>query len=326
VNKLWSILFGVTMLACGMLFFVAPFVGWWLPEGVSTHSHDVDFLFYVILYITGFFFFLTEALLIIFLYLYAGQPAAPKPARAAGWPGWLKPLEGVLHSTHHVEMAWTLVPAIILLYIAFAQIGTWADVKYQKNMPEFGKADVPPLQLDVSARQFEWRVRYADVQRMRGWFDKANANKAEFREDFYSFARKPHVDDIHLVNELHTWVGEPTVVYLSTRDVIHSFNIPVMRVKQDALPGKLIPVWFTATKANSGWDDKGNDRYYLNKVEKGGKLVDDPAFIWDLPCAELCGWGHYRMIGRVFVYRDQAEFFKWLEKAEKDSQVQSGPR
>ena len=57
MGKWWSVLFAVVMLACGGLFFVAPFVGWWLPEGVSTHAWDVDMLFYIILGITGLFFF-----------------------------------------------------------------------------------------------------------------------------------------------------------------------------------------------------------------------------------------------------------------------------
>jgi cytochrome c oxidase subunit 2 len=311
VNKLWSLVFGVVMLACGLSFVFAPALGWWLPEGVSSHSDEVDHLFYVILYITGFFFFLTEAILIVFLFIYAGDGGS-KPARATGWPGALKPLQSVLHDSHRVEMAWTLIPAIILLYIAFAQIGTWAEVKYQRNMPEFGKSEPGkagvPVQLDVSARQFEWRVRYPSHERFEKWLkgDKADA------DDFKSFAMNRQADDIELVNEVHTWNGQPTVVYLSTRDVIHSFNIPMMRVKQDALPGKVIPVWFKAKKSNATWDD-ARDAPVLKEN-------------WDLPCAELCGWGHYRMIGRVYVYPGQDEFLKWLRKADADAHIRSGPR
>src|SRR6516165_5943865 len=92
VNKLWAIVFGAVNLACGMLFVVAPFVGWWLPEGQSTHAKAVDDLFYIILYITGFFFFLTEAIMVVFMLLYVSA-GTPKPARAQGWPGPLSFLQ-----------------------------------------------------------------------------------------------------------------------------------------------------------------------------------------------------------------------------------------
>src|SRR5437879_382433 len=74
VGRGWSIVFAVVMFACGASFVAAPFMGWWLPEGVSNHSDHVDALFYIILAITGFFFILTEALLVVFMFQYAGQP------------------------------------------------------------------------------------------------------------------------------------------------------------------------------------------------------------------------------------------------------------
>ena len=52
----------------------------------------------------------------------------------------------------------------------------------------------------------------------------------------------------------------------------------------------------------------------------------DSAFIYDIPCAELCGWGHYRMIGRVFVHKDQADFIKWLDIAEKETKQRTSDR
>jgi cytochrome c oxidase subunit II len=334
-NKLWSIVFGVVMAACGLSFIVSPFVGWGLPEGVSKHSAKVDELYYIILIITGIFFFLTEAILIAFMWLYAAEPGAPRPVRATGWRGALKPLQGVLHDAHRIEMAWTLIPALILLYIAFVQINTWAEVKYLKEMPEFGKTDVAPLQVDVSARQFEWRVRYPSSARLRKWIDPNNRANQDVRADFYSFAKRPQADDVHLVNELHCWKDEATVVYLSTRDVIHSFNIPVMRVKQDALPGKVIPVWFVPTRANTAldknWLDEKAGTYvkkeYVDQINFSARgPVTDPSYRWDIPCAELCGWGHYRMIGRVYVHETDRDFLGWLEQAESEAHASSGPR
>jgi cytochrome c oxidase subunit II len=320
VGKFWAILFGVTMAACFGLFVAAPFMGWWMPEGISTHYQEIDFLFYVILAITGFFFVLTEAILVGFLFRYGsqpdGSPAKPPPSRMASL---LKPITGVLNEPHKIELAWTIVPAGILLYIAFAQVGTWAQVKYQSRYPEFVQGKIPVV-TEVSARQFEWRVRYPSLARMKDFLQKKDDVKV--KADFDSFARRPQFDDVHTVNELHTFVGHPNLIHLGTRDVIHSLNLPHLRIKQDALPGKMIPVWFIVEK------DKSN----TTKDDKTGRWVDgfnpetkqhDNHHIWDIACAELCGWGHYRMVGRLYVHKDQEDFLNWLEYAENEEKART---
>src|SRR5205814_174442 len=75
VQKFWSILFGATMLGALLLFIVAFFVpGWWLPKDVSTFGHDIDVLFNLISWITGFFFVLTEAILVYAMYRFTSRP------------------------------------------------------------------------------------------------------------------------------------------------------------------------------------------------------------------------------------------------------------
>src|SRR5271165_4933112 len=241
------------MIFCGGMFVVAPFFGWWLPDGVSTHSGEIDKLFYIILGVTAFFFVLTEVILCVFMWKYSGDrnksdAATSGPNRVAQL---FRPVTALLNDQHKVEMAWTIVPAVILLYIAFAQVNTWANVKYQSRMPT-AKGKSVPLQVAVSARQFEWRIRYPSVERFEQWIK--NQDSADVSKDFLSFANFEQRDDIHTVNELHVINENPVVVHLSTRDVIHSFNLPHMRVKQDALPGKKIPVWFTPTKSNCELD------------------------------------------------------------------------
>jgi cytochrome c oxidase subunit 2 len=109
-------------------------------------------------------------------------------------------------------------------------------------------------------------------------------------------------------------------------DVIHSFNLPHFRVKQDALPGKTIPVWFTVTKSNTRRvvleTDKDGDPLRLGWEDgyADPRKAKDDNFIWDLACAELCGWGHYRMIGRAFVHPDENDFLDWLRSVEKENQ------
>ena len=79
------------------------------------------------------------------------------------------------------------------------------------------------------------------------------------------------------------------IVYLSSKDVIHSFALPQMRVKQDAIPGIVQPVWFTPTKTGQ----------------------------WDIACSQLCGLGHYRMKG---VYQIQTPRSTGLAQEESSFQ------
>jgi len=299
------------MAACGALFFIAPLAGWWLPMGASSHYDRIDSLFYIILGITGFFFFLTEALLVGFMYMYArrgpGQPVAKGPAVVGKM---LQPVTGVLHNQHRIEMAWTVVPAAILLYIAVAQIDTWADVKYQQRMPRPGASDMP-LAVRISARQFEWRVASPSYERVNEWMKGLVTDN--IKNDYNSFSTVPQRDDVHVVNELHTFVGQPTVVYLTTRDVIHSFNLPNLRVKQDALPGKVIPVWFTPTLANTRLNQATNE-YEFGINPTTGKY--DSAYEFNIACAELCGWGHAQMVGKFYVHETRSDYLEWLKKAD----------
>jgi cytochrome c oxidase subunit 2 len=245
-NKLWSVLFGVVLAACGIGFAIAPFMGWWMPTGISSHSGDVDSLFYIILAITGFFYILTEGLFVYFLWQYTSADGK-RPVGDIGFPNLLKPFSGLLANQHRIEMAWTLVPAAILIYIAVAQVDTWANIKYEARKQHTESASAS-LQVGVSARQFEWRMRYPSVERFKKW----QADKSATKADFDSFGKLPQADDIHVVNELHIYQDHQVVVHLTTRDVIHSFNAPNFRVKQDALPGKVIPFWFI-TKKGRKW-------------------------------------------------------------------------
>jgi cytochrome c oxidase subunit 2 len=319
VGTWWSSLFGVVLLACLLLFIIAPIVGWWMPEGVSTHAGSVDWLFYLILYITGFFFVLTEAILVYFMFKFGG---GQKPAEGSGPPEFLKKL---IPDQHRLELAWSIVPAAILLIIAFTQVNTWAQVKYRSRMPSVeakdggaGKTDTAanPIQLEVSARQFEWRIRYPSPKRMEAWLTKKDEVTAK---DFKSFTMTRQFDDIHLVNEIHAIVNRPVVVQLKTLDVIHSFNLPHLRVKQDALPGQTIPVWFTPTKFNTKKvTGKDGSVHWVDQYNPDSKQAGDKKFQWDLACAELCGWGHYRMIGKIYVHDSDADFKEWLSHAQKE--------
>jgi cytochrome c oxidase subunit 2 len=310
VQKLWSVLFGGVILGELALCFASPALGWWLPKNVCTYGPEVDKLFYIILWVTAFFFVLTEAILVYNLF------------RASANPGGKSTYT---HGNHQLEFIWTLIPALILLFIAYTQISAWERIKYVSRMPR------PDQVMEVNARQFEWRVRYPSVERLEEM--EKNAKSME------EFGSSPHADDVHVVNEIHIWkgqkasmaeyldyhkkrgsdiaasdsgkdyfVGGEVKVFLKTRDVIHSFFLPHMRVKQDALPGKTIPVWFQSMESNGRTNDKGE----WEETE-----------VWELACAELCGWGHYKMQGKLFVHPDKADFLKWLKKAQAEGRRSS---
>jgi cytochrome c oxidase subunit 2 len=344
VNKWWSVLFGAMMLACLGLFVVAPSVGWWLPKNVSTFGGDVDALFYFILAITGFFFVLTEALLVYFMYVYAGEegskarpaPAAPAPDEPPSlFAPILRPIARLLHDQHRVEMAWTIVPAVILLIIAFAQIRVWENIKDPTNMPRD-----PDVGLEVSARLFEWRVRYPNTSSPAAGTRDGNVFGLTASQ-WQNWASNDNVDDLHLVNEIHVWkhVDDENPckvkVFLKTRDVIHSFYLPNLRLKQDALPGKTIPVWFSVVDYNTVPVDKDGKRLEIGDP-RVAKWVDgydgatgkfnQPHQTWEIACAELCGWGHYKMRGKLFVHETKQDFLNWLARARaQQNSIQQPP-
>jgi cytochrome c oxidase subunit 2 len=282
VAKWWSIFFGLVLTATFGIWVVAPFVGWWLPTNVASYGGQVDNLFYLILGFTGFFFILTEVLLV-----YAMWKFAHREGHKADYT----------HGNHTLELLWTAVPAAILLFIAFAQISAWERIKYQSRMP-------PPDQtVQVTARQWEWRMRYPmDADRFT-YSESDDETVAQIaRRNARAWADNPEADDIHLANELHVWEGANVKIYLKTLDVLHSFYLPNLRLKQDALPGKTIPMWFKATDSNTRFDPQ------TGKCEEPKDILKR----WEIACAELCGGRHYAMRGRLYVHPNAQDFQRWL--------------
>jgi cytochrome c oxidase subunit II len=211
----------------------------WLPENVSTYGQDVDWLFYLIYYITGGTFVLVAGAMIAFLVLYRHRDG-----RRATYT----------HGNATLEIVWTVVPALILVILTFLSVPTWGRIKQQ--IPQ---SDV---HIRITAKQFNWEVTYPGPD---GKFDTD--------------------DDKTFDNELHLPVGKPVVLHLTARDVIHSVFIPQARFKQDAVPGRVIDQWVQITKP--------------------GK--------YEIPCAELCGFGHSGMKGYLFAHTPD-EYQKWVKE------------
>lgn len=281
MQKFWSLYFGAVLIASFALCVVAPFVpGWWLPKNIASFGGEVDFLFYVILAFTGFFFVLTEVILVYTMWRFTAKPGAKSTYS---------------HGNHALEVFWTAVPAAILLFIAFSQVSAWARIKYQSRMPK------PDQIVQVTARQWEWRMRYPkDV-----YLGETDARL---------WAEMPEFDDLRhdQVNELHTWKDAHVMIYLKTQDVLHSFYFPNLRLKQDALPGKTIPMWFRVTEANVKFDPTT-----MKVVELNPKKTEDR---WEFACAELCGARHYAMRGRLYVHDTRKSFEAWMAHAYSQQQ------
>jgi cytochrome c oxidase subunit 2 len=174
------------------------------------------------------------------------------------------------HGSHNLEVVWTIVPAATLLFIAIYQMNAWANVKMR--VPEH-----PDVEVEVMARQFEWRIRYPGADGELGT-----------------------EDDLQTVNDLHLPYGEDVVLAIKSQDVLHSFFLPHMRVKQDVVPGMKQYVWFRI---------------------KPPATADIKVRTYDIVCAELCGWGHYKMRGQITV-QSRADFEKWLaEEMNKQNQA-----
>ena len=170
------------------------------------------------------------------------------------------------HTSTYSEIAVAVIEAVIL--VAFA-IPAWA-VRVNDLPPEDGATVV-----HVIAKQFEWHTVYPGPD---GRFGRRDLSLITSTNGIGLDRSDPNgADDIHTVNQLNLPVDTPVIAYLSSMDVIHSFAITSMRVKQDAIPGVEIPLW---------WEPTVTGNYEIN-------------------CSQLCGLGHYRMRGFVTVMSDE---------------------
>ncbi|HSP34713.1 MAG TPA: hypothetical protein VLU46_10395 [Thermoanaerobaculia bacterium] len=172
------------------------------------------------------------------------------------------------------------VTAAIEFFHLFAfSIPAWAQ--WASPLPNGGN----PLEVRIVAEQFAWNAHYPGPD---GIFGKRDVNLVSPDNPLGLDANDPHgKDDVATINELHLIANRPALIHITSKDVIHSFKLPVMRAEQDAIPGMDIPIHFTPTRTNNGEN-------------------------WEIACAQLCGLGHYRMRGMLVV--DNQKDFQQFEK------------
>ncbi len=252
MNRFWSSLFLLVPILGVASFFMAAFNIWplqglWLPDNYSETGRTIDHLWTLLHTICAVIFLVTGIVL--------------------AWALWRAGtgLNKATYFTHNtrLEIIWSIIPGGILVFIAIYQMQSWNENKllHPKELVNGVSVSRPPL-VRVVARRFSWEFHYPG-----------------------SDEKLETIDDLYFENEMVLPYGEDVVLQLESRDVIHSFFVPKLRVKQDIIPGHAQMIWFQATQ------------------EAEVALV----------CAELCGWGHYAMQGRIkFVSR--AEFDSWLTK------------
>ncbi|SRR6266566_124904 len=237
-------------------------MNWWLPAQASTFAPAIDRMYVAILIITGITFVLVEAGIIWFVFRYRGRPG-----RKAFYT----------HGNTRAEVVWTAIPAVTMVILGLSSNGLWVTIKGRHSVP----ANAYPI--GVHAKQFEWWITYPGPDGKLGRVSPLLTSKTN-PTGLDSTDAAAH-DDIVVRNQLHMPVGRPIVVNLTAEDVIHSFYVPQFRVRQDAVPGMEINVWFEATVP-------GN---------------------YELGCSQLCGMGHYKMRAQVFVHT-QADYDAWLNQ------------
>src|SRR6185503_6507485 len=199
------------------------------------------------------------------------------------------------NASKYSEIAVALIEAVLL--IGFA-IPLWAA--RIGDLPAENEA----LVVEVTGEQFAWNMHYAGPD---GKFGRTDITLLDLQSNPLGLDRNDPAgaDDITMVNQLFLPVNRPIIVKLRSKDVIHSFGVPEFRVKQDAIPGLTIPIWFIPNVTTAEMRTK------LGKAE----------FQYEIACAQLCGLGHAKMRGFVTVQTAE-EFQKWLEDTSKE---QSAP-
>ncbi len=241
-----------------------------LPIVASAHGQQIDMMIYLV-HLLMLVLFVGWAIFFVIVLIRFNRKKNPK----ANYHGVQT------HVSNYAEVAVAIIEVILL--VGFS-IPFWAkQVNAFPNRPD-------AIELRIVAEQFAWNIHYPGKD---GIFGKADVKFFDKQSNPLGLDPKdPNgKDDVVTINQLHLPIGRPVIIHLSSKDVMHSFALPVMRVKQDIIPGMSIPTWFIPTKT-------GN---------------------FEIGCAQLCGLGHYRMKGFLTI-ETQEQFDAWLAQQAASSQ------
>lgn len=248
----------------------------WMPVDGSAHGYELDQLL-------GLMHWLMAVLFVgwSFYFIYVLIRFRSGRNRRASYVGARS------HLSTYIEGGIVVIEAILLVGFAIPAWARWVT-------PHAEEEDA--LEVRVVAQQFAWNIQYPGPDGVFGRRDlmlvdeQSNPLGLDRSDPFAS-------DDVTTINQLHLPVDRPVSILLSSKDVIHSFFLPTMRVKQDTIPGMEIPVHFTPVLTTP------------EEARLPGCAAK--ASCWEIACAQLCGLSHYRMRG-FFQVHSQEGFDEWM--------------
>lgn len=250
------------ILVAGVLSFVWSSKDYWLLPLASSQGLTLDNLFYAILVLTAIPFVIVHLFIGISLWRFPAHGTG----RAAHW-----------HEHLGAELTWTIVPTIVFIILGIYGEVVWARI--------YSAPPANAQQVQVLGRQFEWEFRYPAPN---GTFGRTAPKFITSGDPFGMDPSDPvNQQNVVTINDLHVVLNRPVSVRITALDVIHSLSLPNFRVKQDAVPGRDVVVWFTPNKLGT----------------------------YPIVCAQLCGVGHYTMRGNITVV-SQSAFDQWLQSQE----------
>ncbi len=276
-------------------------LGYGPHEAASAHGPDLDYLFNLTLFFTGIVFVITHIALFWFAYKYRGQ----KNRKAL-----------FLSHDNKLEVIWTAIPAVVMTFLVVGGLDVWNEVM----------ADVGPneehIEIEATGYQFAWSMRYPGPDGALG--TKYFKNITAVNSLGIDFNDEKSLDDVVSSapgEVIKIPLGKTVRVRITSRDVLHNFDLPHFRVKMDAIPG--LPTYFVFTPTIT--TEEYRERLGSLKADGTPKYPEwhepaDPTdpeskkryqeFQFELACAELCGKGHYSM-RRVLEVVSPEEYEEW---------------
>jgi cytochrome c oxidase subunit II len=244
-------------------------------SAASDHGQDVDNMLKITIVITGIVFVITQIVLFWFAYKYQESDKR----KAYYYP----------HNARW-EMLWTAIPAIVLTVMVGFGLFYWFRIT--------GEAPDGAMQVEVTGSQFKWEFRYPGKDKVLGKKYFKAINEGENNPLGQLWEDSTNKDDIYITGDaMHLVVNKPVKLIINAKDVIHDVGLSHFRLKMDAVPGTPTTMWFTPTKTTAQMK----------------KDMDDPDFVFEISCDQMCGQGHYKMRGTIVV-ESQEEFDFWMAK------------
>jgi cytochrome c oxidase subunit II len=234
----------------------------WFPEQISEHGGAIDAQFIRTLVVVAISFISAQVVLGYFIWRFRDRGTG----RAT-----------YTHGSVKMEVGLMLLTAVVFVTLAAMGQKVWAQLHLKEAPPD-------AVQIEVTAQQFAWNIRYPGAD---GKFGRTAVKFVDDQTNPVGVDPQDPSgkDDVVSVNRMAVPVNRPIQVTLRSKDVTHSFFVPVLRLKQDAVPGMQIPIHFKAMKTGE----------------------------YEIACAELCGLTHFKMKGYLMVMSDQ-EFATWMKE------------